>query len=254
MSLEKVLSLLSSLPKDMENRDAIVQGIKEATQSINQEGGKAKADILDFKKQINDMTDQNKTLEGSVSTYQDFMKSMKDAGIDTVEADKLAKKLKLQKSQDDEIKQLTDLLKEKGAKLKEFETKAQQEAVMAKIEPIFEKARKEFKDKDGKEISIHDEFINKEDLYSNMDIKNEVLVTDKISKALDAAFVKQSEMSKLLLGDKTHLPEVHTDGNRHFSGQQVFDINKSREVMRKALGNTDVVAEQIAQLDTLNDT
>ena len=250
MSYETILKLLGELPEDQKDKTS---QILDAVKGLNQDKGKASADILGFKKKIADLEKAANAADDKGSEYKEVAEALAKAGIDAKNADELLEKLNIKKSVEDENTILKDKLKELGEKVTGFETKEQVAARQEKVKPLFDTALAEFiKAKQEKDINykLTDAFVDKENLFKEVDIDNDTLRNDHFSKVLQEADTKQQTfMKEYGMG---YTGNVHKQGDTHGHYGNESGINKvaSEAIsdVRKAGGSMESAVSGMAQL------
>lgn len=223
--------------------------LETSFKTLNQDKGKAKGDITKIKLENEDLKNKFKDSEGNASKYKDVMRVFSEAGIKAEDAAKLAEKLKVDKTKEDENAELKRLLEEKDAKVKKFESKEELSQFKSKMDPILDKALEELKDKDGNKIKLAKSFINREELYKSLDLNSDVLVNDRLTKVLEAAVMDQQKFfndNGVDFSKDVH--KVNPKGDNHFGGNPGIDLNKINENSVKAGGSIDVIAQGMAAI------
>jgi len=159
--------------------------------TINVEKGTALTDLKTQKDIVN-------AQKGDIKTLSDLAKAFKDAGV-PVESNEqmveLARKFNVQMDDKDSLTELNKIVSERDATIKEQADKLKLIDIERTMNPLFDEARKEFKDADGKEIKILDIFVDKKSLY-DVDMNQEVLVNKKINDILTEGQVKTEAFMK----------------------------------------------------------
>jgi len=251
MSYENILELLESLPAEQADFKAKLKGF---VTTLNQDKGKASADILKFKDQLDKLKAQADETKEKTAGYKEIAEALAKAGVDAKNTDELLDKLNLKKSTEEENAILKKALDEAKEQLGGFETKEQLAARKEKVTPLFGKALEDFvkaKQTDGKaDYRLSDEFVNKEELYKEIDIDNDTLKNEHFTKVLQAADVKQQKfiestgMGYVKDVHNTNLNQGHyqnTDGIKTVASDAINEARKSG-------GSIENIANGIAQL------
>ncbi len=236
MSYDVFLSALDKLELTPEQKEALKAPVKD----INTEKGVFGNDLIKLKGEIEDR--DNKLLN-----YKQFTDALAKHNIDVKNADSLAEKLGIQKTQDDTISQLKDLVKEKDNSLKEIQGKLRSFEIEKTILPQFEEALKEYKDKDGNSVKLVSDFIDplKEDLFKSIEsIDEPVIIADKINKVLQEAETKQKDFMDRngVTFSNTQSHQVPEGSMSPGSGQSRVDATALQKTMRNGRGSIDALA------------
>ena len=246
---EDILALLKKLPAEQKDN---VEGITSLVKALNQERGKALSDVNDLKTQFSVVKEENEKFKGDALTYQELMDKLAKSGVEAKDAEAIAQKLKVEKTKDDELVIAKKLLDDATKKNKQYEAEEQKQKIKQALEGKLTEAIKGFKDKDGNEVKLMQDFIDKEALYSKIDLESEPLVNERIRTELQKAFDKQAAMLNSMAEQKI-IPEAHkvdTTGSKHFNdGKSEFDMKESRDTINKAGGTPDAVAMEIAKYE-----
>ncbi len=120
MSYENILQLLDTLPAEQADFKNKLSGF---VKTLNQEKGKASADILTFKSELNALKDKSKESDKQNANYKEIAEAFAKAGVDAKNADELMAKLDIKKSVEEENMTLKELLGKANEKLGLFESK-----------------------------------------------------------------------------------------------------------------------------------
>jgi 5-methylcytosine-specific restriction endonuclease McrBC GTP-binding regulatory subunit McrB len=195
---DKLKGLVSKI-EDTETKSALDSLIAE----LNKERGVALSD-LNKQKEIVNKSKQD------VMTLTEIAKAMNEAGVEVKSNEQmieLAKNFGSKVDESETNKALNKEIQDREAKLKEMEAKLHEIEVERTMTPLLENARKEFKDADGNEIYLIDDFINK-DALKKVDTTQEVLVNKAINDTLlkaqsdTEAFLKRNNLDRT--GEETH--------------------------------------------------
>jgi len=243
MNLEEALIALNKLP---EEQTELKTGLETLIKSLNQEKGKAKSDITKVKLDKESIESELGKYKEKVSTYSDLMKTLSDAGIDAKNADKLAQKLNIDKTKDDELSDYKRLLNEATTELTTLRTEKDANVFQSKLNPTLDKALSEFKDGDGNLVRIAERFLNKEELYKPLDLENETMVNDRIKRVLEAAHAEQkSVLDDISLPRGVHQTQI---GDKHFSSPKGIAVEKIIETVREQKGSKESIVQGIAAI------
>ena len=146
---------------------------------INKEKGIALTDLKTQKELVNSQ-------KGDIKTLTDIAKAFKDSGVevkDNAQMVELAKQFNVNVDNEGSLAELNKLVTERDSTIQDMQDKLKAIDVERTMNPLFEEARKEFKDEDGKEIKVLDIFLDKTSLYK-VDTSQDVLVNKAINDIL----------------------------------------------------------------------
>jgi len=262
MSLENILTELDKLsPEQAELKTALGALIR----GLNTEKGTALSDLNDVKGKNKDLLGKVGDLGKSQVNYDTLMGALKKVNInikDAKDADELAKMLNIEKSESDKINSLESIIGEKDNGLKEANAKLRGFEVREKVQPKFNEAVKDFKDKDGNPFTLQDHFIKEhaKALYEDpkLDFDSEPLLNDAITKALQQVYTEQSsfmEATGATFNPKL-VHDVNVDGNKHHQQGAGPDLTVQAKNITDSRGSAESCATflsaAIAHVDSQN--
>jgi len=215
---------------------------------LNKEKGVALSDLTKQKEIVNKS-------KQDVMTLTEIAKAMKEAGVEVKSNEQMIELAKNFGSKVDETetnKALNAEIADREAKLKEMEAKLHEIDVERKMTPLLDNARKEFKDADGKQIYLIDDFIDNKSLLG-VDTSQEVLVNKAINDTLakaqsdTEAFLKRNNLDRS--GEETHSLGNQDTGITSRSQQGITQEALNKDWDREgATRGVDQVAQQIAAM------
>jgi uncharacterized phage infection (PIP) family protein YhgE len=222
MAIEQLVELLKGLPDG--TSDDTKKALKDLFQDMTKEAGKAKTDLEQYKK--------------GDTEYKKLYKKFQDNGLKPEQIDEVLADMGVKKSLADELEVFKRLASEKDKEAKETAKQLREFKVEMTMTEKVKAAMAEFKDPEGKPQKIVEKFINKKELFKDIDLDSPVLVQDRISKVLTTAYQEQAAFMKDLgveFGAKT----VHTvpSGDGSFGSGKALDLGQLKTTMNKA-GNT----------------
>lgn len=220
----------------------------------SQEAGKALSDLNELKTKNETTAQELAKMKESKATYEELMTTMAKAGVEAGDAEALLKKLKVEKTAEDE----NNLLKKQLKELNDFKKKAEEKEEFNTRKSVLEtkvaEAIKEFKDKDGNEYPLVKDFIDEGELYKPIDVSSEALVNDRITQALSNAHAKQ-EQFKVNTGmdvvNKVHTPPDTNSG--HFQQDGINGEVKVFDKLKNSDRRIDDAALAIQELNALKE-
>jgi len=251
--LDNFLTALDKIPEEQAETKTV---LKELFQNLNKERGEALTDLNTYKGEATELKQKTGELEKNQASYKTLVDTLKAMNVSIEDADKVAEQLKIKKTDEDKMSQLTEIAEKAQNELKEANDKLRNIEIKDKMEPRLEKAINEFKDKDGNPIKLVKEFIDDKALYnSSLDLDNDVLVNDTITKALSKGYENQvafAEKTGAIFDDKT-VHKVPTDGEGHFNKEgNRPDLTQAFKTVREEGGSLDAVARVLDAAQPLN--
>lgn len=228
--MEELIKLLASMQDGTPVPPEFKASIKDLFQKMSVEAGKAKTDLESYKK--------------GDSEYKKLTKKLKDAGIEEDRYDSIAEELGVKKTLQDEVA----IYKATGAETLKALKEAQGQVARMQMENVLgrkiDEVAKSYKTPDGKTVKISDRFIDKTELYKKLDLESEVLVQDRISKVMAAAYENQSAFMKEvgLDGHPVHQVQI---GESNFGSGKVLDVSSVKAVMAQSKGSLDGAAQAL---------
>jgi len=223
--------------------------ILDPAKALNVERATAGQDIIKIKSE----------LDGSkkdVASYKDFTATLAKLGIDAKNSDELAKQVGITKTHDDEKAQLKNILLESQTEAKELKAqlhKFKQEQTFA---PAVVEAVKNFTDSEGKPITLMPDYVEKAKELALKGIKegdDEVIVADRISKALTQSLADQNSMLErngLTEANKGIHKVVVKPPTGSGTGSVLSEsVQAAQKVMEVGHGSTDSGAQAIAIME-----
>lgn len=226
--LEQLVELLGKLPEG--TPDEVKGEVKGLFQKMSVEAGKAKTDLEVFKK--------------GDSEYKKLTKKFKDAGIDEDQFDNLAEELGVKKTLQDELAITITAHKEALKKNKELETAVKTMRMESVLGRKAEEAMSSFKTPEGQTIKISERFLDKKELFKDIDLTSELLVQDRINNVLKTAYESQSAFMKELGLDGHPIHKV-TVGESPFGSGKALDTSAVKAVINKSNGSLDSAAQAL---------
>ena len=237
---EDTQALINSIDGLDEEKKTSLLGLLK---NMNTESAKKGLDLIKVKSEL-DKSSQN---EGA---YKKFVDALAKQGVKAEEADKLAEKVGILKTHDDDMNTLKQILKESQAKEKESTDRLNGILLDASLGPKFEEAVKDFKDKEGNAVNFLPITLERaragiEGITTQTD---EAVINDKIYKALQTAQVNQETFMKenglTVANSTTHkVGEVNQTGS---GSGAVLQGNDIRQVMLDNGQDTNSAAMAIA--------
>jgi len=220
--------LLFETVSKLELSDEQKQAILAPAKKLNEEAGKRGSDLMSLKK-------EKEAVEKDALSYKAFTKALADNNIKIENAHKLAKELGIKKTQDDNIEELKKILSDKDNALKEVSSKLKMFEVEKTLKPKFEEAVKNYRDGEGKPFKFMPDLVEQtaKELFNNINENDdEVIVNDRINKALEKTRVDQENFIKrnniaLLQGNTHQVDERVSTGNssgRGINGEEIRKI------------------------------
>jgi len=243
--LDKILTELEKLPAEQaEVKTVLIELIK----SMNTEKGTALSDLSTIKSKNVELSNAVNNLGKTQVNYDTMLGAFKKIGIDikdAKDADEFAKLLNIEKSESDKITSLETIIGEKEISIKDKDAKLRGYEVKEKVQPKFDTAVKEFKDKDGNAYALQPLFVDKhaKALFEDpkLDFDSEPLLNDAITKALQqvhtdqVAFVKATGAT--FNPDMVH--DVNIDGNKHHQQGAGPDLTAQSKNITDSKGSLD---------------
>lgn len=222
MAIEQLVELLKGLPDG--TPDETKKALKDLFQDMTKEAGKAKTDLEQYKK--------------GDTEYKKLYKKFQDNGLKPEQIDEVLADMGVKKSLADELEVFKRLASEKDKEAKETAKQLREFKVEMTMTEKVKAAMAEFKDSEGKPQKIVEKFINKKELFKDIDLDSPVLVQDRINKVLTSAYQEQAAFMKDLgveFGAKT----VHTvpTGDGSFGSGKALDLGQLKKTMNES-GNT----------------
>lgn len=231
--MEQLIAELGKLPDG--TSDEVKSGIKELFQTVNKKAGKASTDLETYKK--------------GHTEYQKLVKRLTDAGVDESNFDTIADELGVKKTLQDELEVTKIGNKELMNKVKELEKTLNRTKMETVLGSKVAEAAKAYTTQDGKKVTILDDFIDKSELFKQLDLENDVLVQDRVKRVLDTAFTNQNNIMKKLGVDGVKLHQVPQGDGGVGSNAGIVDANQVRGIMEKSGGSIDAAAQALTMYD-----
>ena len=249
--LEKILTELDKLsPEQGELKTALSTLVK----GLNTEKGTALSDLNIIKGKNIELTSQTGELQKSKVNYDTMLSALKKINIDIGDAknaDELAKLLNIEKSESDKITSLESIIGEKDDLLKTVQSELRGFKVREKVQPKFDEAIKEFKDKDDNPYALQPLFIEKhaKALYEDpkLDFDSEPLLNDAITKVLQQVHTDQLAFVKATgaIFDPKLVHDVNIDGDKHHQQGASPDLTAQEKKITDSKGSIDACAEYL---------
>lgn len=246
MDIGEILALTSKLGD--EHKDLKTQ-IETKIKELNGERGKALSDLNGFKEQLSTIKNEKDNLEKQNMTFAQLSKALADSGFKDGDITKMAEKLQVQKSQEDELAEMKRILDEQTKKIKEYEKINSERQLKDALVPKLKEAMAEFKDKDGNKVPLVDDFVPYDDLLKPIDVENETLLQDRLTKVLEKAYTKQIDFQKrnnmVISGSEVH--DVPS-GDGHYRTDGALNVEKIVKTVTDGKGSLDSASAAIAAL------
>jgi hypothetical protein len=230
--MEQLVELLGKLPEG--TPDEVKTGVKGLFQKVSVEAGKAKTDLEGYKK--------------GDSQYKKLQKQFKDSGLDEEQIDLIAEKLGYAKTLEDEHAIVQATLKETVKAKKDLENSIK----VMKLETVLggkvQEVAKAYKTPEGQTIKISERFIDKKELYKDIDLNSEVLVQDRIQNVMKSAFENQSAFIKELEMEGTPVHTVNV-GQSTFGSGKALDTAAVVSVIKQSKGSLDGAAHALGMYE-----
>lgn len=220
-----LLSAVDKLELTPEQKEAILKPAK----AINTEIGKRGSDLLEVKKQLSSEKDK-------VTSYKEFSDLMAKFNMKAEDIRKAADSAGIQQTQDEKLLEYQNIIAEKDKKISENDKFIRVSKVKETLVPKFDEAVKNYKDSDGKGFNFLRDFtevVSKELFEGIKEDDDDVIVNDRITKALEKAKTDQENFMK-----RNNLASVNSDihrvdeknlggsGSRDVSGINQEEIHK----------------------------
>lgn len=233
--MEQLIENLGKLPDG--TPDEVKAGIKTLFQQVNQKAGKAATDLETYK-------------TGAMS-YQKLKKRLAEADLDESQLDTIAEQLGVKKTLEDELafKDITN--KELNKKVKELTETITTMKMESKLGSKVSDLAKAYKTPDGKTVKLSDRFIDKKELYKQIDLEQDVLVQDRIDRVLKAAYESQSAFMKEVgmefpSGQPLHKVQL---GDGNFGSGKALDESAVIATLKGQDGNLDAAARALTMYE-----
>lgn len=225
--MEQLVGLMGKLPDG--TPDEFKNELKGLFQKVNVDAGKAKTDLESYKK--------------GDSQYKTLSKKLKEVNLTEDQLDDIANQLGYKKTLEDEHAILQAAYKESLKKNKENETAIKQSKMESILGRKFEEVAKAYKTPDGKTVKLADDFLDKKELYKDLDLDSELLVQDRIQKIAAATYDKQATFMQKLGVNWEGVP-VHkvNVGDGNFGSGKALDHSAVKAVIEKSQGSADAAA------------
>lgn len=252
MSLENILTELDKLPTEQADLKSTLSALVKA---LNTEKGTALSDLTTIKDKNRDLLGKVGDLGKSQVNYDTLMGALKKVNIDikdAKDADDLAKMLNIEKSESDKITSLETIVGERDVALKEKDAKIRGFEVKEKVQPKFDTAVKEFKDKDGNAYALQPLFVDKhaKALFEDpkLDFDSEPLLNDAITKALQQVHTDQETFVKATGAtfDPKMVHDVNIDGDKHHQQGAGPDLTAQSKKITDSKGSIDACADYLS--------
>lgn len=230
--MEQLVDLLGKLPEG--TPDEVKTGVKGLFQKVSVEAGKAKTDLEGYKK--------------GDSQYKKLQKQLKDADLNEEQFEEVAAKLGYAKTLEDEHAIVKATLQETIKAKKELEKNLN----FMKLENVLgkkvEDVAKAYKTPEGQTIKISERFIDKKELYKDIDLSSEVIVQDRIQNVMKAAFENQTAFMKELGMEGTPIHKVNV-GESTFGSGKALDTAAIAAVLKQSKGSLDGAAQALGMYE-----
>lgn len=228
--MEQLMESLGKLPDG--TTDETKNLIKGLFQKVNVEAGKAKTDLETFKK--------------GDTEYKKLTKKFKDAGIDESQFDNLAEELGVKKTLQDEVMIYKAKMAEDAKAIKEKDKALMTMKMESVLGKKVDEQKSAYTTPEGKQVKISEKFIDKTELYKQLDLESEVMVQDRIQKVMKTAYENQSAFMKEL-GVNFEGQPVHTvpTGESKFGSGKALDTASVKAVLDKRNGSLEAAAQAL---------
>jgi vacuolar-type H+-ATPase subunit I/STV1 len=230
MAIEQLVDILKGLPEGI--AEDTKKAIKDLFQDVTKEAGKAKTDLEQYKT--------------GATEYKKLYKKFQDNGLKPEQIDEVLADMGVKKSLSDELEVMKRIATEKEKEAKDYQKQLNAFKVETTMSEKVKAAMNEFKDSEGKPQKVLEKFINKKELFKDIDLESPVLVQDRISKVLTAAYQEQVAFMKDLgveFGAKTtHTVPV---GDGQFGSGKALDLGQLKKTMNEGGNNIDAAARAL---------
>ena len=229
---DTLFEVVSKLELTPEQKEAILSPAK----ALNLDRGKMGSDLINIKKSLDEANQKN-------LTYKDFAETMAKHNMKAEDIKKLADKAGIERTNKDDLDALESLVKERDNLLKTTNEELRVFKLEKSLGPQLTKAIADFKDSEGKAVKLLPSFQKTitEELFKGINPDdNEVLINDKINKALLQAKSNQdtflSENELVSQQGSTHSVEVI---NSNGSGASSVSPQEIHKVLQDGNGSVD---------------
>lgn len=232
--MEQLIEALNKLP---EGSDDLKTSIKGIFQAVNQEAGKAKTDLESYKK--------------GDSEYKKLQKKFKDAGFTEDQFEELAEERGVRKTIQDELEIQQSLYKEALKQKRDLEAQVKLNKMENVVGRKAEELAKAYKTADGKTVKISERFIDKKELFKDIDLESDLIVQDRVQRVMNAAFESQSAFMKELGIDFQGQPvhKVPVGESILGSGKVLVDTALVKSVLDTNHGSIDAAAQALTMYE-----
>lgn len=240
MSFEALQDAVNALELTPEQKASILGPGKD----LNVDNGKKGSDLINLRKEM-------ETKDKKIMDYKTFSESLAKHNVKVEDIKKLAENAGIERGHQDEIDELTRIIKET-----QLANKAQSEELRIfkqekTLGPQFEQSLKDFK-VDGKEVVLRPAFVDgiKEELFKSIaDGDNEVINQDKINKALLQAKSNQDKFltDNGLVPTDTPIHKVNEGSTTGSASSSGINTEELRKIIESGGGSTDSVALAMAR-------
>lgn len=227
-TMEALVELLGKMPDG--TSDDLKSGLKKLFQEVTVEAGKAKTDLETAKK--------------GDSEYKKLAKKLKDSGLNEDQLDSVAEQLGYKKTLEDEYAIMAATVKEKDKAYKELERQVKFTKIENTLGNKAKDAIAQFKTPEGQTVKISERFLDKKELFKDIDLSNELLIQERVNNIVKTAFENQSAFMKEIGLDGTPIHKVNL-GESQFGSGKVLDTSTVKAVLNNQHGSLDAAAQAL---------
>lgn len=227
-TMEALIELMGKLPDGVP--DEFKSGVKKLFQEVTVEAGKAKTDLETAKK--------------GDSEYKKLAKKLKDSGLSEDQLETVAEQLGYKKTLEDEFAIMAATLKEKDKAYKELERTVKATKIEHTLSTKAQQAMSQFKTPEGQAVKISERFLDKKELFKDIDLSNEVLIQERVNNIVKAAYENQAAFMKEIGLDGTPIHKVNL-GEGQFGSGKALDTGAVKAVLQKQNGSLDAAAQAL---------
>lgn len=224
-TMEQLMELFGKLPDG--TTDEFKNGVKKLFQEFSTEAGKAKSDLESYKK--------------GDSEYKKLKKKLEDSGLSADQLDTVAEQLGYKKTLEDEYAIQNATMKELQKKLKEAERDLKYTKIESTLGGKAKEAMTNFKTENGQVVKISERFLDKKELFKDIDLNSELLVTERINQVVKTAYENQSAFLKEIGQDGTPVHKVNL-GESQFGSGKALDVGVIKNTLKTNNGSLDAAA------------
>ncbi len=167
------------------------------------------------------------TLKQGSLEYAKARTVLEKSGVSVDDIPALLEKLGVQKTLQEEHEFLKTVVKDRDKTLTETKKELSRLKAEKAVEKIFAKELAEFKDEEGKDAKVHNDFIDLSKLLDGIaDVTDETVLTEKVKLALKDGYLKQEKIKASLGFPGAKIPSNSQEKKSPASNDSKLDIQK----------------------------